>query len=125
MSDVPEDLALHGPKDGVLLISADIMIIRDREDQVADESIDQESQSDLGEEGFPEAAHSTVEDDGDQDEDCRHQQGRGVEDIFEFPLCFRLTGIGIVADDVGGFQSPITGVQVSVVPTEIGIRVGV
>jgi len=125
MSDVAEDLALHGPEDGFILISAGIMIIRDREEQVADESIDQEPQSDLSEEGFPEAAHSTVGDDGDQDEDCRHQQGCGVEDIVEFPFCLRLTGIEIVADDVFGFQSPITGVQVSVVAAEIGIGVGV
>jgi len=32
MSDVAEDLALHGPEDGFLLIRADIMIKRDREE---------------------------------------------------------------------------------------------
>jgi len=124
MSDVAEDLALHGLEDGFVLIRAGIMITGDREEQVADESIDQEPQSDLSEEGFPEAAHSTVEDDGDQDEDCRHQQGCGVEDLCEFLLCLRLTVSEIVADGVFGFQSPITGVQVSVVAAEIGIGVG-
>ena len=42
MSDVAEDLALHGPEDGFVLIRAGIMITGDREEQVADESIDQE-----------------------------------------------------------------------------------
>ena len=57
MDNVTQDHARGSPEDGRLAVRTEVLKVLDTEDQVADESIDQESQSDLGEDSFLEAAH--------------------------------------------------------------------
>ena len=85
MNDVPENLASVGAQE-VLDIIAEQEVVVDRKQKITDEDIHQESQSDLGEEGFSQAFNGQVEDDGDEGEDGGYQDGNGVDDTRQLSL---------------------------------------
>ena len=85
VDDVPENLAGVGAQE-VPVVVAEKEVVHDRKQEITDEDVQQESQSDLGEQSFPQTAHCQVEDDGDEGEDGGYQDGGGVDDARQLPL---------------------------------------
>ena len=85
MDDVAENLASDGSQEVPVAVTQ-LEDVDDRKQEITDEDIEQESQSDLGVESLSKAANCEVEDDGDEGEDGRYQEGGWVEDTRQIYL---------------------------------------
>ena len=85
VDDVAENLASVGAQE-VPVALAPQEVVYDRKQEITDEDIEQESQSDLSVESLSKAANCEVEDDGDEGEDGRYQEGGWVEDTRQKSL---------------------------------------
>ena len=83
--DVAENLASVGAQEVRVGVTRQ-EDVDDRKNEITDEDIQQESQSDLSVESLSKAANCEVEDDGDEGEDGRYQEGGWVEDTRQKSL---------------------------------------
>ena len=96
MNDVAENSASVGAQEVPVSVTQTIVVVDDGKQEVADEDIQQESQSDLSVESLSKAANCEVEDDGDEGEDGRYQEGGWVEDTRQKSLVLFLWSLLII-----------------------------